>query len=54
MLEFFQTIPILADIFILATMAILLIFGFHGLCWPKDPRPYARPADPRYAQLLRK
>jgi hypothetical protein len=54
MLEFLQSVYVLADVFILAVLAILLIFGFRGLCWPKAPRPNARPADPRYAQLLRK
>ncbi len=54
MLEFLQSDHILADAFILTVLAILLIFGFRGLCWPKEPRPHARPADPRYAQLLRK
>lgn len=54
MLEFFQALHVLADVFILAALAILLIFGFRGLCWPKEPRPNARQADPRYAQLIRK
>lgn len=54
MLEFLQSVPVSADVFLFAALAILLIFGFRGLCWPKAPRPNAHPADPRYAHLLRK
>ncbi len=54
MVEFFQALHVLADVCILALLAILLIFGFRGLCWPKEPPPNARHADPRYARLLRK
>jgi hypothetical protein len=54
MLEFFQSIHVLAAVSILAALAILLIFGFRGLCWPKAPRPNNYHADPRHTQLLRK
>ena len=54
MLEFLQSVHVLADVFILAVLAIILIFGFRGLCWPKVPRPNARQADSHYAHLLRK
>jgi hypothetical protein len=54
MLEFFQSVHVFVVVFILAALAILLIFDFRGLCWPKAPRPNARQADPHYAQLLRK
>jgi hypothetical protein len=54
MLELFQSVPVSADVFLLAALAILLIIGFRGLCWPKTPRPNAHPTDRRYAHLLRK
>lgn len=54
MLEFLQSVYILAVVFIFAALAILLIFGFRGLRWPTALRPNARQADPYYAQLLRK
>ena len=52
MLEFIQSDHVLAGVFILAAFAILLLVGFHGLCWPKAPRPTARQADPHYVQLF--
>jgi hypothetical protein len=54
MLELIQSVHVLAGVFILAALAILLIFGFRGLCWPKAPRPNDCQADPHYAPLLRK
>jgi len=54
MLELFQSVPVLADVFILAALGILLIFGFRGLCWPKATRPHIRPANSRFAHLIHK
>jgi hypothetical protein len=54
MLELTQSIHVLAGVFILAALAILLVFGIRGLRWPKAPRPNDRRADPHYAHLLRK
>ncbi len=54
MLEILQAIHVLAGVFILTALALLLIFGFLGLCRPKAPRPTDRRPDPGYAQLLRK
>jgi hypothetical protein len=54
MLELIQSIHVLADVFILAVLAVLLVFGFRGLCWPQAPRPNDRRTDPHYAHLLRK
>ena len=54
MLELTQSIHVLAGAFILAALAILLVFGIRGLRWPKAPRSNDRRADPHYAHLLRK
>ena len=54
MLELIQSIHVLANVFILAVLAVLLIFGVRGLRWPKVPRPNDRRADPHYAHLDRK
>ncbi len=54
MLEILQFAHVLAGVFILAALAILLIFGIRGLRWPKAPWPNDRRADPYYAHLLRK
>jgi len=52
--EIIQSVHALAGVFILSALAILLGFGFRGLCWPKALRPNDRQAYPHYAQLLRK
>jgi len=54
MLEIIQSVHVLAGVFILAALAIFLVFGFRGLCWPKALWPNDRHAYPHYAQLLRK
>jgi hypothetical protein len=54
MLEIIQSVHVLAGVFVLTALAILLAFGFRGLCWPKALRPNDRQAYPQYAQLLRK
>jgi hypothetical protein len=50
--EFLESDHVFAGVFILATLAILLMFDFRGLCWPKAPRPTARHADPHDAPVL--
>ncbi|HEV8243750.1 MAG TPA: hypothetical protein VGQ07_07130 [Nitrospirales bacterium] len=54
MLEIIQSVHVLAGVFVLTALAILLVFGFRGLCWPKALRSNDRQAYPHYAQLLRK
>ena len=54
MLELFQSIHALTAVFILAGLAILLLFGIRALRWPKAPWSNGRRADPRYVHLLRK
>jgi len=54
MLEIIQSVHVLAGFSILAALAIVLVFGFRSLCWPKALWPNDRQAYPQYAQLLRK
>lgn len=54
MLELIQSIHVLTAVFILAVVAILLMFGIRALHWPKALRLNDRRADPRYVHLLRK
>lgn len=54
MLELIQPIHALTAVFILAGLAILLMFGIRALRWPKAPWMNDRRADPRYVHLLRK
>lgn len=54
MLELIQSIQGLTAVFVVAVLAILLIFGFRVLRLASGQRPNDRRADPRYAHLLRK
>lgn len=54
MLELIQAVHILAGVFILAILAIILFFGFRGLCLPKTFRPYTGREDSYYGPLPRK
>jgi len=54
MLELIQSIHGLTAVFILAGLAILLMFGISALRWVLGQRPNDRRADPRYVHLLRK